>query len=144
MDKYISQFGQIYFSIWTNIFLNLDKYISQSLQIHFLILTNIFCIGKVKAWWPKLVEADHLLLYILWIFYIYTKSSSPKKLAFLFVIKQLKVSRFYLSIYRKINWILEVSIDKHFPKTLPLSTFLWIELSLFRDGTSRQSEPFQM
>ena len=28
-DKYIFEFGQIYFWIWTNIFLNLDKYISQ-------------------------------------------------------------------------------------------------------------------
>ena len=35
-DKYISQFGQIHFKIWTNTFHNLDKYICQFKQELFL------------------------------------------------------------------------------------------------------------
>ena len=52
LDKYILQFGQIYFTIWTNTFHNLDKnilqfwelckYILQCSEIYFTILTNIF------------------------------------------------------------------------------------------------------
>ena len=48
LNKYIKQFGQIYLSIWTNIFVNLtnilgnlDKYICQFGQIYLSIWTNI-------------------------------------------------------------------------------------------------------
>ena len=41
-DKYILQFGQIYFVILTNIFYNLDKYILQFGKILVEILTNIY------------------------------------------------------------------------------------------------------
>ena len=42
LEKYILQFGQILFAIWTNIFSNLDKYCLQFGQIHLAIWTNIF------------------------------------------------------------------------------------------------------
>ena len=40
LDKYILQFRQIHFIIWTNTFGNLDKYILQLGKIHSVIWTN--------------------------------------------------------------------------------------------------------
>ena len=40
LDKYIFEFGQIHFTIWTNIFLNWDKYIFELGQIHLTIWTT--------------------------------------------------------------------------------------------------------
>ena len=38
--KYILQFGQIHFAMWTNTFSNLNKYICQFGQTHFAVCTN--------------------------------------------------------------------------------------------------------
>ena len=43
LGKYILQFGQIHFIIWTNIFESLGKYFLQFGQIHFTIWRNAFC-----------------------------------------------------------------------------------------------------
>ena len=40
LDKYILQFGQIHFAIWTNTFGNLDKYVLEFGQIYSAIGTK--------------------------------------------------------------------------------------------------------